>query len=142
MGVYCSMKKIVVKGPALSQSGYGEHTRFILRALRSKPEIFDIYLININWGQTGWLWEDTEERRWIDFLLNKTIHFGQQQGTFDLSLQVTIPNEWEHLAPVNIGVTAGIETTKIAPVWVEKSMQMDKIIVTTQHAKYGFENTE
>jgi len=136
------MKKIVVKGPALSQSGYGEHTRFILRALRSKPEIFDIYLININWGQTGWLWEDTEERRWIDFLLNKTIHFGQQQGTFDLSLQVTIPNEWERLAPINIGATAGIETTKIAPVWVEKSMQMDKIIVTTQHAKYGFDNTE
>jgi len=136
------MKKIIVKGPALSQSGYGEHTRFILRALKSRPELFDIYLININWGQTGWLWEDTAERRWLDFLLQKTVQYGQHNGTFDISLQVTIPLEWERIAPLNIGVTAGIETTKITPAWVEKSMQMDKIIVVSEHAKYGFDHTE
>ena len=27
-------KKIIVRGPALSQSGYGEQTRFALRSLR------------------------------------------------------------------------------------------------------------
>jgi hypothetical protein len=52
-----------------------------------------------------------------------------------MSLQVTIPNEWERIAPVNIGYTAGIETTKIAPVWIEKSMIMNKIIVTSNHSK-------
>ena len=70
----------------------------------------------------------------------KTIQYlntGQQQNDpFDISLQITIPNEWERMAPVNIGVTAGIESTKIAPAWVEKSLQMDKIIVTSNHAKY------
>jgi len=74
MEVNSSMKKIVVRGPALSQSGYGEHTRFVLRSLRNYPELFDIYLINVNWGQTGWLWEDNDERRWIDDLLAKTIN--------------------------------------------------------------------
>jgi glycosyltransferase involved in cell wall biosynthesis len=142
MGVARIMKKIIVRGPALSQSGYGEHTRFVLRALRSKPELFDIYLITTNWGQTGWIWEQNEERDWIDFLLQKTIQFAQSNGQFDISLQVTIPNEWEKMAPVNIGVTAGIETTKIAPIWIEKSFQMDKIIVVSEHAKFGFENTE
>jgi glycosyltransferase involved in cell wall biosynthesis len=136
------MKKVLVRGPAISQSGYGEHTRFVLRSLRSHPDIFDVYLINVNWGQTGWIFEDTEERRWMDFLLSKTIQHTQQGGQFDISLQVTIPNEWEKLAPVNIGVTAGIETTKIAPGWVEKSLQMDKIIVVSEHAKFGFDNTE
>ena len=136
------MKKVLVKGPALSQSGYGEHTRFVLRSLQSKPELFDVYLINLNWGQTGWIYEDTEERRWFDFLLSKTIHHTQAGGQFDISLQVTIPNEWERLALVNIGVTAGIESTKIAPLWVEKSLQMDKIIVVSEHAKFGFDNTE
>ena len=136
------MKKVIVRGPALSQSGYGEHTRFLLRSLKSKPDLFDIYLLNVPWGQTGWVWEDSEERRWIDSLLQKTIEYGQSGGQFDISLQVTIPNEWERMAPVNIGITAGIETTKIAPVWIEKSLQMDKIIVTSEHAKYGFENTE
>jgi len=135
------MKKVIVRGPALSQSGYGEHARFVLRSLRSRPDLFDVYFININWGQTGWLYEDTEERRWIDFLLGKTINYTQQGGQFDISLQVTIPNEWEQLAPVNIGVTAGIETTKISPQWVEKSLPMDKIIVVSEHAKYGFVNT-
>ena len=85
------MKKIVVKGPALSQSGYGEHTRFVLRSLRSRPDLFDIYFININWGQTSWIYEDSEERRWIDFLLGKTIQHTQQKGEFDISLQVTVP---------------------------------------------------
>lgn len=142
MGDKGSMKKVLVRGPALSQSGYGEHTRFVLRSLRSKPELFDIYLLTTNWGQTGWLWEDNEERQWIDHLLQKTIQHGQAGGQFDLSLQVTIPNEWEKLAPENIGITAGIETTKIAPVWVDKCYLMDKIIVVSEHAKFGFTNTE
>ena len=36
-------KKIIIRGPALSQTGYGEQTRFALRALRSREDIFDIY---------------------------------------------------------------------------------------------------
>ena len=142
MGVTSSMKKVLIRGPALSQSGYGEHTRLVLRALQSREDLFDIYLLTTPWGSTGWLWEDTEERKWIDSILQKTIVYGQQQGQFDLSIQITIPNEWERLAPINIGVTAGIETTKIAPQWVEKSQQMDKIIVVSEHAKFGFENTQ
>ena len=135
-------KKVLVRGPALSQSGYGEHARFVLRALKSRPDLFDIYLLNTPWGATSWVWENNKEREWIDFLLQKTIQYGQAGGQFDISLQVTIPNEWEKIAPINIGVTAGIETTKIAPVWIEKSFQMDKIIVVSEHAKFGFENTE
>ena len=52
------MKSVLVKGPALSHSGYGEHTRFILRSLRTRPDLFDIFLLNINWGQTSWIAED------------------------------------------------------------------------------------
>ena len=63
------------------------------------------------------------------------------KAPFDMSVQVTIPNEWERLAPVNIGVCAGIETTKVAPVWLQKANEMDKIIVVSEHAKWGFENT-
>ena len=134
-------RRVLVRGPALSQSGYGEHARFVLRALKTREDLFDIFLDNINWGKTSWLWEDTEERRWIDSVLLKTIEFRRNGGQFDVSLQVTIPNEWERLAPINIGCTAGIETTKIAPQWVEKSYLMDKIIVVSEHAKYGFVET-
>ena len=128
-------KKIIVRGPVLSRSGYGEQARFALRSLRKHEDRFDIYLDNTNWGHTGWVVGEGEERSYIDFLLKKTFHFLQTQPQFDISLQVTIPNEWERLATVNVGYTAGIETTKIAPGWIEKSNMMDKIIVISSHSK-------
>jgi len=50
------MKKILVRGPALTRSGYGEHTRFILRSLKTREDIYDIHLINTNWGKCGWIY--------------------------------------------------------------------------------------
>jgi len=133
--------KVLVRAPALSQSGYGEHARFVLRALKTREDLFDIFLENLNWGKTSWLWVDDEERTWIDSLFMKTMALKQAKGTFDVSVQVTIPNEWEKLAPINIGCTAGIETTKISPEWVQKSYLMDKIVVVSDFSKQGFVNT-
>lgn len=141
MGANIDMKKILVKGPALSSSGYGEHARYILRALRSREDLFDIYLINIPWGITSWLWENSEEREWVDSLIAKTVQYSQAGGKFDVSMQVTIPGEWEKLAAYNIGVTAGTESTKISPQWMEKCLLIDKIIVVSEHTKFAFENT-
>jgi glycosyltransferase involved in cell wall biosynthesis len=134
-------KKILLKGPLLTRSGYGEQTRFALRALRSRSEIFDVYIQPLNWGVTSWLIEDNEERRWIDQAIEKTIGFIQQGGQFDISLQVTIPNEWEQLAPINIGYTAGIEATRVTPHWLEKTKIMDKIITISNFSKSAFEQT-
>jgi hypothetical protein len=136
-----SKRKIVVRGPAMSLSGYGEQCRFALRSLKNYTDIFDIYLTNIPWGHTGFIIEDTEERRWLDSILKKTIEHIHAGGSFDVSLQVTIPNEFEQLAPVNIGYTAGIETDKISPEWLEKTLMMDRIIVVSEHAKEGFLST-
>jgi glycosyltransferase involved in cell wall biosynthesis len=135
------MKKVIVRGPALSRSGYGEHVRAILRALRSREDLFDIYIHNVNWGKTGWLWENNEEREWLDSIIFKTALYVKNNGQFDVSLQVTIPNEWEKLAPINIGVTAGIETTKVAPVWIEKSQIVDHIITISEHSKKTYLDT-
>ena len=135
-------KRIIVRGPALSRSGYGEHARFTLRALRRHEDKLDIFLENTNWGQTGWIFDDNEERRWIDSIITKTAIYAQQENPqFDVSAQVTIPNEWVKMAPINIGVTAGIETTRVAPQWVEKSYVMDKIITISNHSKNVYENT-
>lgn len=136
-------KKILVTGPALTTSGYGEQSRFALRALRSREDLFDIYLTPTAWGQCGWIHEDNEERKWLDSVIMKTVQYTQasnNQPQYDMSLQITIPNEWKKLAPVNIGYTAGIEVNKISPHWVQPSNEMDKIIVVSSFAKKGFEN--
>jgi len=135
-------KKILLKGPLLSRSGYGEQSRFALRSLRSRPELFDIYIINTPWGSTGQIAGASEEKRFINFCAMKTAQHVQTGGTFDISVQVTIPNEFEKIAPVNIGYTAGIETTKIAPVWIQKINEMvDKVIVVSNHSKKVLEQT-
>tara|TARA_R110000824_G_scaffold49483_8_gene138803 strand:- start:20752 stop:22734 length:1983 start_codon:yes stop_codon:yes gene_type:complete len=138
------MKKVFLKGPFLTQSGYGHHARTALRALRSRSDLFDIYLHPITWGHTSWIWEDNEERRFIDQTLEKTIAYTSAcngNPEYDISLQVTIPNEWEKIASVDIGVTAGIESTKISAQWIEKSFIVDKILTISDHAKDTFANT-
>ena len=134
-------KKIVVRGPALTRSGYGEQSRMALSALREYEDKFDIFLIPTTWGATGWIHEDSEEHRWLDFLIHKTNHYLNNGGVFDMSLQITIPNEWENMAPINIGYTAGMETTKVAHQWLEKANMMDRIVVISNHSKNVFEST-
>ena len=135
-------KKVLLKGPLLTRSGYGEQARFALRSLRSREDLFEIFIQPLRWGQTSWTSDMDEERFWIDQTIEKTIGYIQQGGQFDISLQVTIPNEFERLAPINVGYTAGIETTKIAHQWIQKANEMDKIIVVSNHSKQVFENTE
>lgn len=138
-------KKVIVKGPLLSMSGYGYQARNALRALRAYEEFFDIYAINTPWGNTGWMWKESEERQWIDSLIYRTIQTAQannNQLSFDVSLQVVLPNETEQMAPVNICYTAGTETNKLHPAWMEKSINLDKIIVVSEHSAYAFRTTK
>jgi hypothetical protein len=137
-------KKIFVRAPCLSQSGYGEQARFALRALKSREDLFEIYLQPIPWGQTGWVWQDSEFRQWMDSRIIQTqILLQQQQLQPDMSLQVTIPNEFDRLCPVNIGYTAGIETDRVAPVWLQKGNEaVDKILVVSNHAKETYTSTK
>ena len=102
-------KKILIKGPVLSRSGYGEQARCILKALRSREDLFDIHLMNIPWGRTGHQSEVTEETEYIREGIQKTAMYIQEmqqnnnQVAFDVSVQVTIPNEFEKIAPIYIG---------------------------------------
>ena len=135
-------KKIFVRAPVLSQSGYGEQSRFALRALRSREDLYDIYIQPIPWGQTGWIWESNEFRKWMDErILNTQMLLQEKKLMPDISLQITIPNEFEKICPVNIGYTAGIETTMVAPQWLQKGNNMDKILVVSNHAKNSYEGT-
>ena len=136
-------KKIFVRGPVLSQSGYGEQSRFALRALRSREDLFDIFIQPTSWGQTGWLWDNDELRQWMDERITLTqVLIHKKQLSVDISLQITIPNEFQKIAPINIGYTAGIETNMVAPVWLQKgNEEVDKILVVSNHAKQSYIKT-
>jgi glycosyltransferase involved in cell wall biosynthesis len=134
--------KTLLVGPFLSRSGYGRMARFALESLSKHEDKLDLYLIDIPWGASGKLWKDSEERRRIIDLLRKTeMSGGLQRNQFDLSVQVTIPNEFKNFAKVNIGYTAGIETNKVDPVWVQFGNMMNKLVVISEHSKESYENT-
>ena len=135
------MKKVLLVAPVLSRSGYGEMGRFAFRSMLSNPNI-DLYLHNISWGKTGWIWKDDKERKMIDSLLQKTMLYRQNSGKFDASVQCTIPNEWKRLSPHDVGYTAGIETDKVAPEWIVKGNEVDKIITISKHSMDVYKDTK
>jgi len=138
-------KKILIVGPILTQSGYGEHARFVYRILKSREDLFDIYIQPIKWGTTSWLWEDNSERREIDRIIGKTQIYMQNKNPFDICLMVTIPNEWKlyRAAPINIGVTAAVETSKVDSSWVSACNEyVDKIIVTSEFTKQVLDSSK
>ena len=135
MGATRNMRTVLLKGPILSRSGYGEHVRCVFRALQSRPDLYDIYIEPTNWGKTAWSYAETEENQEILRCISKRAQF---QGVFNLSLQVLIPNEWLDLAEKNIGVTAGIETDLASAQWVQFCRDIDHVIVVSQHAKDVF----
>jgi glycosyltransferase involved in cell wall biosynthesis len=134
-------KKVIVRGPVLSRSGYGEMARLAIHSLAKFPDHFDVVILPTNWGRTGNLLESSEEAKWLMPTILESQKRIQNKEQFDLSIQISIPNEFEKMAPINIGYTAGIETTKVSPQWIEKSMLMDKVIVISEHSKQVFNDT-
>ena len=137
------MLKVLVKGPALSMSGYGEQTRYMLAAIKDRQDI-DLYLVNINWGKSNNISAFDENSQWLKEMIAKSVRALQanKEFQFDVSIQVTIPNEWENIAPINIGYTAGIECDRVSPVWIEKGNMMNKIITISQHSKDSYSTTK
>ena len=133
------MKKVLVIGPLLTRSGYGEHARFVVDSLLSKPELYDVYIHPLSWGKSSWSYDHDYKRQMYEFLIQKKESYN---GEYDFSLQITIPNEFVHAAPINIGVTAGVETTTVPREWIMRSNSMDKLIVTSQFTKSSFDDTE
>lgn len=143
-GFNLNRKKVLLRGPVLTQSGYGVHARQVARWLLTHPEI-DLEIQALPWGDTPWLINGNLEGGFIGQLLEKTV---DPSGRFyDVSVQLQLPNEWDtKLASKNIGITAGIETDRCNPEWVSSCNRMDLIIVPSQHAAnsltfYGNVNT-
>jgi len=133
--------KVIIRGPALSASGYGEHCRFLYRSLKKSSDL-EIYIDNISWGKLGHEPKNTKERQEIYRVVNDTRRYLSTNNVhFDVCVQVTIPNEFNIYAPVNIGVTAGIETDRITEKWIDNCNMMNKVITISEHSRKGISET-
>jgi len=119
---------LLFRGPVQTRSGYGAHSRDLLQALY-EMNTYDIKIDSCGWGSTPMtaLEKDNVFHKWIESNIISSLTTQP-----DVYVQVTVPNEFQRVGKINIGITAGIETTVAPKSWVDGCNKMDMIIATSQ----------
>jgi len=127
-----SKPTLLFRGPVKTLSGYGSHSRDLLKSLYDM-DLFDISIDSSNWGSTPLTALEPETNifhLWIDEnIVSKSI------PQPDIYIQVTVPNEFNPIGKYNIGITAGIETTVAPKSWIDGCNRMDKVITTSTFSR-------
>jgi glycosyltransferase involved in cell wall biosynthesis len=122
---------LLFRGPVKSISGYGAHSRDLLESLY-QMNLFDIKIDSCMWGHTPLtaLKQNNTFHNWIESNIIQTL-----PSQPDIYVQVTVPNEFSPIGKINIGITAGIETTLIPKNWIDGCNKMDLIITTSKFSR-------
>lgn len=140
-------KSILLRGPLLTKSGYGVHSRQIARWLFDKAEepsksdddSIEITTELLPWGITPWFTDVYAEDGLIGKLVQSSV---SPKQFYDLTIQIQLPNEWNpFLGSFNVGVTAGVEASSCNPQWVECVNRMQLVIVPSEFTKQTFLNS-
>ncbi len=122
------MKRVAIRGPLLSISGYGVHARQVYSWIKSRQDVTVTAQIT-PWGNTTYMINPDEDPI-VQSIMSDS---NNKQDEFDLSIQIQLPDEWDSkAAKKNIGVTAAVETDKCNPTWVTKCNEMDHVIVPSK----------
>jgi len=125
---------LVISCPASSRSGYGDHARDIIRSFVNTDR-FDVKVMDQRWGSCP----RTELKNNPD-IAELVLPEGPLQFQPEVWVQVTVPNEFQPVgSKFNIGITAGIETDRVAPEWIQGCNRMDLILVPSNFSKVTFE---
>lgn len=128
---------LVFQGPVATRSGYGNHSRDLLKSLFEMDK-FDIKIIPTRWGNTPQNQLDETSDLGQKILSNIAVQLTQRPDVF---VQVSVANEFRKVGMYNIGVTAGVETTIAPKEFIDGCNQMDLILVPSNFTKQVLEKT-
>ena len=129
----------IISSPFDTYSGYGSRSRDLIKAI-VETDRYDVKLLSQRWGATPFgFCNDNPEWK---FLLDLALPNNQVPKQPEIWAQVTIPNEFNPVGKYNIGFTAGIETTVCAGDWIEGMNRMNLNIVSSEHSKKVFSETQ
>lgn len=138
------LKKVLIRGPLLTQSGYGVHARQIAAWLIDREKrVGDVRVTTqcMPWGITPWLLEASGGNDLVGEIMARSSGEGVDEP-FDVTIQIQLPNEWNpKLGRLNVGVTAAVETDRCNPEWIAACNSMDLVIVPSNHTKRALTNT-
>jgi hypothetical protein len=122
---------LVFQGPVFTRSGYGDHSRDLLKSLKTMDR-YDIKIVPLRWGNTpqNQLDPSTECGRWM---MERVITQITQKP--DVFMQVSVANEFQPIGHYNIGVTAGVETTIVPKDFIDGVNRMDLTLVPSKFTK-------
>ena len=129
---------MLVQAPVATRSGYGSHSRDIVRSLIEMDK-FDIRIASLRWGNCPMNALDTGNPH--DEEIKSRILTQPLTRQPDINVEIRVPNEFQKIGKYNIGITAGMETTLISKEWVDGLNRTDLIIVPSEHSKTVFLNT-
>lgn len=125
------MKSVLLRAPALTESGYGVHARQIAKWLIERKTNLSIQLLT--WGDTPWIIDPSRENGLIEQIMLRT---APAQKLHDVTFQLQLPNEWDHtLGKYNVGVTAAVETDICNPEWIAACNRMNCVVVPSEFTK-------
>ena len=129
---------MLITGPVATRSGYGSHSRDLVRALVAMDK-FDIHINSLRWCNTP-MNALNEKNPKDKVILDRILKEDSLPKQPDVHIQISVPNEFSPLAKYNIGITAGIENTAPKPEWIECLNRMDMNIVPSKFVKQVFES--
>jgi glycosyltransferase involved in cell wall biosynthesis len=133
------MKSVIIRGPLLSQSGYGNHARQVFRWILNKHPHDEIRVQVLPWGNTSWYVDPSAENGLIGEIMNRT---GEISKKFDVSFQIQLPNEWDpNIANFNVGISAVVEADKCNPAWIDACNRMNTVVVPSSYCENTLRNT-
>ncbi len=128
---------LLVTGPVSTRSGYGSHSRDLVRSLISMNK-FDIKINSLRWGNTPMNALDEDNPNDIE-ILKRILSSNELSRQPEIHIQISVPNEFTPLAKYNIGITAGIENTAPKAEWIQGMNRMNMNIVPSKFVKNIFE---
>ena len=124
---------VLVTAPVGTRSGYGSHSRDIVRSLIDMDK-FDIKIWPVRWGSTPQNALDQKNPKDIP-IIERLLPSPNMDRKPDVHIHIVVPNEFQPLGTYNIGITAGLETTVCPPEWVDGLNRMDLNIVPATFIK-------
>jgi hypothetical protein len=136
--------KILIRGPLLSMSGYGNHARQIFELVKSAKPKAELYCDVLTWGNTSWILsqEYCSDNNFNEIIQKTMLSYKVNETQFDEVYHIGLPNEWKPFKNTrNIGVTAGIESDVCKEEWIDDLNRMDLVIVPSEFSKETFTQT-
>ena len=130
----------LVTAPVATRSGYGAHSRDIVRAL-IKLDKYDVKIWPVPWGNTPQnALDNTDENDKI--IIERLLLEPKLDNQPELHVHIVIPIEFQTFGKYNIGITAGLETTACPPEWIQGMNKMNMNIVPSNFVKDVLTNVQ